>query len=131
MLLRDEFHINCGRDGFLRARVQAVRRYRKWLAINHDTDYPTDLVHVTDYLQGRQLEPSSRAALKGPHSAFVFMKEVAGVTLSARFSSNPLYTVIPKELVTDTVPGTIPQDFRLVALRINSGTHSGSATIVG
>ena len=57
------------RASTLRSRVRAVRRYLNWLALNHDTDFPSELEHVTGYLQARQSEPCTRIALRGAHVA--------------------------------------------------------------
>ena len=72
--------LGAGRWAFTsRSRFPAVRRYLNWLALNHDIGYPRELDHVTGYLLARQSEPCTRNALRGAHTAIVFMEEVAGV----------------------------------------------------
>ena len=59
----------------LRSRDRAVRRYLNWCALNDDTGYPSELEHITGYLQAWQSEPCTRNALRGAHAAIVSMEE--------------------------------------------------------
>ena len=43
--------------------------------------------------------------MKGVHKAIIFLEEMAGVDAEARFTSNQLYTVVNKELLTTALPG--------------------------
>ena len=82
------------RAGTIRARVRAIR---KLLAMAHELPYPTSYMHMVEFLQVQHSEPCVRGAIRLTHAAFVFMEELSGVP--ERFSSNPLYVSIKKELM--------------------------------
>ena len=92
------------RASTLRSRVRALRRYLNWLALNHDTGYPSELEHVTGYLQAPQSEHCTRNALRGAHATIVFMEEVAEVEQSTKFTSTQVYAIIQKESLANTLP---------------------------
>ena len=89
----------------IRSRVRCIRKFLAWLALQHEINYPDDLTQMTGFLNARLSEPCSRGALKCSHRGFVFMKEIAGVPTANRLTSNPLYTVIFKEILSAALPG--------------------------
>ena len=93
------------RTSTLHSRVRAVRRYLKWLALNHDVGYPSELEHVTGYLLARQSEPCTRNALRGAHTAIAFMEHLAGVEQTSKLTGTQVFSIVQKEILADTLPG--------------------------
>ena len=89
----------------VRSRVRALKRFFSWLAIHHESLYPTSLTQLTDFLRVRLSEPCNRGALKGSHQAFIFLEEIAGVPTAERFTASRLYNVVYRELLSTALPG--------------------------
>ena len=95
------------RASTLRARVRAAKKYLSWLAVSADVAFPTQVVHLTGFLETRHSEPCSRGALKSAHQSMVFLEDVAGI--EERLTTNALYTVEYKELLSTAQPGGVPK----------------------
>ena len=63
----------------LRARGRTVKKYLAWLALAHEETFPSEVHHVSEYLQMRHSEPCTRGGLKSTHQALVFMEDIAAV----------------------------------------------------
>ena len=64
----------------LRARGRTVKKFLAWLTLAHEV--PTEVQHLSEYLQMRHSEPCTRGGLKGTHQAFAFMEEIAAVEVT-------------------------------------------------
>ena len=95
------------RASTLRSRVRGVQKFLGWLAAAHNLAFPDSWRHDSEFLQVRLAEPCVRGALKHTHSCYVFLQEVAGV--SVRDTDNALYTVTRKEIFTSALPGRPPR----------------------
>ena len=91
------------RASTLRSRVRAVRQFFAWLALAHGVSFPTEVVHLTEYLQTRHSEPCNRGSLKVAHNAFVFLEETAAVEV--KLTQQALYGAVRKELFATAEPG--------------------------
>ena len=91
------------RASTVRSRVKAVRRFLAWLALAHGVSFPTEVAHLTEYLQTRHSEPCNRVSLKVAHNAFVFLEETA--TVEVKLTQQALYGVVRKELLATAEPG--------------------------
>ena len=67
------------RASTLRARVRASEKYLSWLAVSPNVAFPSQVAHLTGFLESRHSEPCSRGALKAAHQ---FLEDVAGVERS-------------------------------------------------
>ena len=70
------------RASTLRSRVRGVQKFWGWLAAAHGISFPDSWLHYSYYVQVRLAEPCVRGALKRAHSCYIFLQEVAGVSLS-------------------------------------------------
>ena len=103
---REQRNINRSRDANTKSNFEPQRDTKiivQTPRVKHTQDMCrekpyNELFHVTDDLQARQSEPYTRGALKGVHSAPVFLEEVAGILAPERLSRNQLFMVIFKEL---------------------------------
>ena len=95
------------RASTLRARVRAAKKYLSWLAVSAEVAFPTQVVHLTGFLESRHSEPCSRGALKSAHQSMVFLEDVAGI--EERLTTNALYTVVYKELLSTSQPSGVPK----------------------
>ena len=95
------------RASTLRSRVRGVQKFMGWLAAAHNLAFPDCWRHYSEFLQVRLAEPCVRGALKHTHSYYVFLQEVAGV--SVKHTDNALYTVTSKEILTSALPGRPPR----------------------
>ena len=67
------------RASTLRARVRAAKKFLSWLAVSADVAFPTQVMHLSGFLETRHSEPCSRGALKSAHQSMVFLEDVAGI----------------------------------------------------
>ena len=95
------------RASTLRARVRASRKFLAWLAVSADVAFPSEVAHLTGYLESRHTEPCNRGALKAAHQSMAFLEDVAGV--EEKLTTNALYTVVYKELLATAQPGRTPK----------------------
>ena len=95
------------RASTLWSRVRGVQKFLGWLAAAHNLAFPDCWRHYSEFLQVRLAEPCVRGALKHTHSCYVFLQEVAGV--SVRHTDNAFYTVNRKEILTSALPGRPPR----------------------
>ena len=58
-----------------------------WLAAAHEVSFPTQVVHVMDYLQLRHSEPCNRGAQKIRIKACFFLEKVAGIDEAAEVTN--------------------------------------------
>ena len=61
-----------------RARVRAAKKYLSWLALSAEVVFPSQVSHLTGFLETRHSEPLLQGSLKGPHQCMVFLEDVAG-----------------------------------------------------
>ena len=87
----------------LRARGRTVKKYLAWLALAHEETFPSEVHHVSEYLQMRHSEPCARGGLKSTHEALVFMEDIAAV--ETKLTQVPLYSILHKELLSSTLTG--------------------------
>ena len=87
----------------LRARGRTVKKYLAWLALAHEETFPSEVHHVSEYLQMRHSEPCTRGGLKSTHQALVFMEDIAAV--ETKLTQVPLYSILCKELMSSTLTG--------------------------
>ena len=85
----------------LRARGRAVKKYIAWLSLSHEIVFPSEVQHLSEYLQMRHSEPCTRGGLKSTHQALVFLEDVAAV--ETKLTQSPLYSTIYKELLSSTL----------------------------
>ena len=90
------------RASTLRARNRAAEKNLGWLAVSADVAFPTQVAHLTGFLESRHSEPCNRDALKAAHQCIVFLEDVAGV--EEKLTTNALYTVIYRELLSTAQP---------------------------
>ena len=95
------------RASTLRARVRASRKYLAWLAVSADVAFPSEVSHLTGYLESRHTEPCNRGALKAAHQSMAFLEDVAGV--EEKLTTNAFYTVVYRELLATAQPGRTPK----------------------
>ena len=95
------------RASTLRSRVRGVQKFLGWPAAAHNLAFPDCWRHYSEFLQVRLAEPCVRGAFKHTHSCYVFLQEVAGV--SVKHTDNTLYTVTRKEILTSALPGRPPR----------------------
>ena len=103
------------RASTLRARVRAAKKYLSWLAVSAEVAFPTQVVHLTGFLESRHSEPCSRGALKSAHQSMVFLEDVAGI--EERLTTNALYTVMYKELLSTARPQWRPEASTKISCR--------------
>ena len=84
------------RASTLRARVRASKKYLAWLAVSADVAFPSEVLHLTGFLESRHSEPCNRGALKAAHQCKAFLEDVAGI--DEKLTTNALYTVVYREL---------------------------------
>ena len=87
----------------LRARGRTVKKYLAWLALAHEETFPSEVHHVSEYLQMRHSEPCTGGGLKSTHQALVFMEDIAAV--ETKLTQVPLYSILYKELLSSTLTG--------------------------
>ena len=80
----------------LRARVRASKKYLAWLAVSADVAFPSEVSHLTGFLESRHSEPCNRGA-----------EDVAGI--DEKLTTNALYTVVYRELLATAQPGRTPR----------------------
>ena len=85
------------RASMLRSRVRASPKF--WYGWQRRTAY-----HTTR-LQMRQEELCTRSALKGAHRALYLLEGISGLLVSERLTSNFLYHVANKELLSTALEG--------------------------
>ena len=85
------------RASTLRARVRASKKYLAWLAVSADVAFPSEVSHLTGFLESRHSEPCNRGALKAAHQCMAFLEDVAGI--DEKLTTNALYTVVYRELL--------------------------------
>ena len=100
----------------LRAQVRAAKKYLGWLAVADDAAFPTEVSHLTGFLEPRHSEPCNRGALKAAHQCMAFLEDVAGV--EEKLTTNTLYTVVYKELLSTAQPGRAPKQAPLYPLAV-------------
>ena len=87
----------------LMARGRTVKKYIAWLTLAHEVTFPSEVRHLSEYLQMRHSEPCTREGLKSTHQALVFMEDIAAV--EAKLTQVPLYSILFKELLSSTLTG--------------------------
>ena len=87
----------------LRARGRTLKKYIAWLALAHEVTFPSEVRHLSEFLQMRHSEPCTRGGLKSTHQALVFMEDIAAV--EAKLAQVPLYSILYKELLSSTLTG--------------------------
>ena len=87
----------------LRARGRTVKKYIAWLTLAHEVTFPSEVRHMSEYLQMRHSEPCTRGGLKSTHQALVFMEDIAAV--EAKLTQVPLYSILHKELLSSPLTG--------------------------
>ena len=95
------------RASTLRARVRASKKYLAWLAVSADVAFPSEVSHLTGFLESRHSEPCNRGALKAAQQCMAFLEDVPGLTRSS--TTNALYTVVYRELLATAQPGRTPR----------------------
>ena len=89
------------RASTLRARVRASKKYLAWLAVSADVAFPSEVSHLTGFVESRHSEPCHRGALKAAHQCMAFLEDVAGI--DEKLTTNALYTVVTAQ------PGRTPR----------------------
>ena len=69
----------------------------------HGVSFPTEVVHLTEYLQTGHSEPCNHGSLKVAHNAFVFLQETAAVEV--KLTQQALYGAVRKGLLATAEPG--------------------------
>ena len=90
-----------------RARVRAPKKYLAWPAVSADVAFPSEVSHLTGFLESRHSEPCNRGALRAAHQCMVFLEDVAGI--DEKLTTNALYTVVCRELLATAQPGRTPR----------------------
>ena len=67
------------RASTLRALVRASKKYLAWLAVSADVAFPSEVSHLTGFLESRHSEPCNRGALKAAHQYMAFLEDVAAI----------------------------------------------------
>ena len=62
-----------------------------------ESSFPSEVFHLTEFLQTRHSEPCNRGSLKVAHNSFIFLEETAGV--EQKLSQQALYGTVYKELL--------------------------------
>ena len=79
-----------------------ARKFRTWLALSHGVSFPSEVFHLTEFLQTRHSEPCNRGSLKVAHNSFIFLEETAGV--EQKLTQQALYGTMYKELLATAEP---------------------------
>ena len=82
-----------------------MKKFLAWLALAHEVTFPSEVQHLSEYLQMRHSEPCTRGGLKSTHQDFLFMEEIAAVEV--RLTQDSLYSILYKELLSSTLTGGI------------------------
>ena len=90
------------RASTLRSRVRGVQKFLGWVAAAHRLSFLDSKRHYSGYLQVRLAEPCVRGALKHTHSCYIFLQEVAGVSI--KHTDEALYVVTRKEIMVSALP---------------------------
>ena len=69
--------------------------------------FPSEVSHLTGYLESRHSEPCNRGALKAAHQCMAFLEDVAGI--NEKLTTNALCTAVCRELVATAQPGRTPR----------------------
>ena len=73
------------RASTLRARVRASKKYLAWLAVSADVAFPSEVSHLTGFLESRHFgEIATEALSKRLISAWLFLRTWLGLTRSIR-----------------------------------------------
>ena len=72
-----------------------MKKYLAWLALAHEETFPSEVHHVSEYLEMR--------GLKSTHRALVFIEDIAAV--ETKLTQVPLYSILYKELLSSTLTG--------------------------
>ena len=75
------------RTSTLRARVRAAKKYLGWLAVAADVSFPSEVSHLTGFLEICHSEHCYRGALKAADQCMAFLGIVAGVDEKELFST--------------------------------------------
>ena len=106
------------RSRTLRNRVHALRWYFAWQATAHQVPFPSSEEHVLNYLELKEQEPCTRAALKLVHQSITNLEEISEIAPAARITVRPRYSNLFAELLYRTTPCAEPRQAPRPLIRV-------------
>ena len=92
------------RASTLRGRVLKLRRFTKWLKARYDLAFPTDVLHITSFLEDLHHQGVTQGQLRANMRAIAFFEFVAGVEIQNQLTKKSVLKGFMEELVVRAQP---------------------------